>query len=211
MTYVLSLHPTTLLFPGSLKCLLLLQLIDQQLHPLSMCKSREGSEMSHSLILIWTTCPIRQVSYQIDSEVLNTRWSRQHEDQMRWAEGESLKSKKSEENKRRFTVVRSWYLQVLYRCQLDLFQFVKEAPHLIQEASSVLTNWRTLNSVWECPYRVWECPVWDGWILLLLFETVCLLWTWGVWTWGVWTWGVWTWRVGPPVLCLLRAPPLWIF
>ena len=33
---------------------------------------------------------------------------------------------------------------VLYRRQLDLFQFPEDVSPLIQEASSVLTNWRLL-------------------------------------------------------------------
>ena len=47
---------------------------------------------------------------------------------------------------------------VLYCRQLDVLQFLGDVSHLIQQASSVLTNWRgvcrLLNSVWECPYRV---------------------------------------------------------
>ena len=49
---------------------------------------------------------------------------------------------------------------MLYRRQLDEIQFLGDVSPLIQEASSVLTNWRgvcrLLNSVWECPYRVAE-------------------------------------------------------
>ena len=32
--------------------------------------------------------------------------------------------------------------QVLYHRQLDLFQFIEDVSPLIQEASSILTNWR---------------------------------------------------------------------
>ena len=55
---------------------------------------------------------------------------------------------------------------VLYHRQLDLFQFLEDVSSLIQEASSVLTNWRRigrlLNSVWECPHRVVKetCALW---------------------------------------------------
>ena len=46
---------------------------------------------------------------------------------------------------------------MLYRRQLDLFQFLGDVWPLVQEASSVLTNWRgggrLLNFVWEFPYR----------------------------------------------------------
>ena len=51
------------------------------------------------------------------------------------------------------TCMKCW---VLYRRQLDLFQFLKMFQ-LIQDASSLLTNWRGvagLNYVWECPYIV---------------------------------------------------------
>ena len=45
-----------------------------------------------------------------------------------------------------------------YRGHTDLFQFLDDVSTLIQEVSSVLTNWRgvgwLLNLVWECPYRV---------------------------------------------------------
>ena len=48
--------------------------------------------------------------------------------------------------------------ETLYRSQLDSFQFLEDLSCPIQEASSVLTNWREvgrlLNSVWECPYSV---------------------------------------------------------
>ena len=52
---------------------------------------------------------------------------------------------------------RWWLFSVLYRWQLNLFWFLEDAPHLIQEAPSVPTTWksyRLFNSVWECPYRV---------------------------------------------------------
>ena len=34
------------------------------------------------------------------------------------------------------------FFQVLYHSQLDLFQFLEDVSSLIQEASSVVTNWR---------------------------------------------------------------------
>ena len=55
---------------------------------------------------------------------------------------------------------------MLYHLQLDVFQFLDNVSPLIQEASSVLTNWRgvcrLLNSVWKCPYRVVKdtCELW---------------------------------------------------
>ena len=47
---------------------------------------------------------------------------------------------------------------VLYRRQLDMFQFLKDVSPLIQEAPTVLTNWRgvcwLLHSVWVRSYGV---------------------------------------------------------
>ena len=42
--------------------------------------------------------------------------------------------------------------------RLDLFQCLEDVSPLIQEASSILPNWRGvagfLHSAWECPHRV---------------------------------------------------------
>ena len=59
-----------------------------------------------------------------------------------------------------------YYFEVQYRRQLDFFfQFLEDVSALIQESSSVLTNWRgvcrLLNSVWECPYEVVEDSTWN--------------------------------------------------
>ena len=40
---------------------------------------------------------------------------------------------------------------------MDMFQVLEDISHIIQEASSVLTNWRGVagfKTVWECPHRV---------------------------------------------------------
>ena len=50
------------------------------------------------------------------------------------------------------------FIKVVYRRQLDLFQFLEDISPVTQEASSVLTNWRgvgsLLNPVRMCSFRV---------------------------------------------------------
>ena len=88
-----------------------------------------------------------------------------------------------EEKKEDYTVIHNpYYFEVLYRRQLDFFfQFLEDVSALIQESSSVLTNWRgvcrLLNSVWECPYEVVEDSTWnyhdlDDWELS---STICII------------------------------------
>ena len=49
-------------------------------------------------------------------------------------------------------------VQVLYRRQLDLFQFVEDVSCLFREVSNLVEELQALNSVCECPYTVWEFP-----------------------------------------------------
>ena len=76
---------------------------------------------------------------------------------------------------------------MLYHRQLDLFQFLGDVSLLIQEASSVLTDWRgvgrVLISVWECPDRIvkdlsgqqsFDLRSWPSSVVPFVYEQVVL-------------------------------------